>query len=339
MRMPPPGPAPGALRAPGVRFSLYYRASVREEPNPRERQLRTPRTLTAVTAMERERNKRMRELWAPGRGTLIPGAGNALAARIMASVGFEAVLFTGAGFANSYLGVPDMGFTSVKEVVDQVAAMRDAVEIPILADADTGFGNALNVRRTVRMMERAGANAILIEDQVFPKRCGHFENKSVIPKAEMVQKIKAAVDARTSDMLLLARTDARAVEGLDAALERAAAYQEAGAELLFVEAPTSIEELARIPKAVPGSHLCNMVYGGKTPIPSQRQLQAMGFAAIAYANAALQASMLAMQRVMRHLREHGSLDGVEAALIAFDDRQKFVDYPRYVELEKRYTGA
>lgn len=289
--------------------------------------------------MEQSRNKLMRSLFTPGRGTLLPGAPNALAARIMESVGFEVVLFTGAGFANSYLGVPDMGLTSVKEVVDQVAAMRDAIDIPILADGDTGFGNALNARRTVRMMERAGANGLLLEDQVFPKRCGHFEDKSVVSKSEMVQKLKAAVDARQTDMLILARTDARAMEGLDSALDRARAYLEAGADVLFVEAPQSLEELARIPKEVPASHLCNMVYGGKTPIPSQKQLAAMGFAVIAYANAALQASMLAMQNVMRHLREHGSLEGVESAVIPFHDRQKFVDYARYVELEKRYKGG
>ena len=281
----------------------------------------------------------MRELWTPGRGTLIPGAANALAARIMESVGFEAVLFTGAGHANTYLGVPDMGLTSVSEVVEQVAAMRDAIEIPILADADTGFGNALNLRRTVRMMERAGANAIQIEDQVFPKRCGHFENKQIVSKSEMVQKIKAAVDARRTDMAILARTDSRAVEGLDCAIERAHAYKEAGADFLFIEAPTTLEELARIPKAVPGPHLCNMVYGGKTPIPSREQLMEMGFATIAYANAALQASMLAMLQVMRHLKTKGSLEGAESLVIPFDERQKLVDYARYVELETRYKGS
>lgn len=288
--------------------------------------------------MEQARNKRMRELWSPGRGTLIPGAANALAARIIEAAGFEAVLFTGAGHANTYLGAPDMGLTSVSEVVDQVAAMRDAIDIPILADADTGFGNALNLRRTVRMMERAGANTIQIEDQVFPKRCGHFENKQIVSKEEMVNKIKAAVDARTTDMQILARTDSRAVEGLDKAIERAHAYKEAGADYLFIEAPTSIDELARIPKAVPGSHLCNMVYGGKTPIPSRAELAAMGFAMIAYANAALQASMLAMQKVMRHLKENGSLQGAESMVVAFDERQKLVDYARYVALEQRYKS-
>jgi 2-methylisocitrate lyase-like PEP mutase family enzyme len=289
--------------------------------------------------MEQTRNQRMLELFTPGRATLMPGAHNALSARIIEAAGFETLLFTGAGFANTYLGVPDMGLTSLKEVVDQVAAIRDAVDIPILADGDTGFGNALNARRTVRMMERAGANALLIEDQVYPKRCGHFENKGVIPKEEMVQKLKAAVDARQSGMLILARTDSRAVEGIEAALDRARAYQEAGADLLFIEAPTSLEELARIPKEVPGRHLCNMVYGGKTPIPPQKALGEMGYGAICYANAALQASMQAMSKVMKHLKQKGSLDGVEDAVVSFSERQQFVDYARYVELEQKYKGA
>lgn len=289
--------------------------------------------------MDEKLNKRMLELFTPGRATLMPGAHNALSARIIEAAGFETILFTGAGFANTYLGVPDMGLTSLKEVVDQVAAIRDAIDIPILADGDTGFGNALNARRTVKMMERAGANALLIEDQVYPKRCGHFEDKGVVPKSEMVQKIKACVDARQSGMLILARTDARAIEGIEAAMDRMRAYQEAGADLLFIEAPTTLDELARIPKEVPGRHLCNMVYGGKTPIPSQQALGEMGYAVTCYANAALQASMLAMSNVMKHLKQKGTLEGAEDLVVSFAERQKFVDYARYVEMEKQYKGA
>lgn len=289
--------------------------------------------------MEQSRNQRMLELFTPGRATLMPGAHNALSARIIEAAGFETILFTGAGFANTYLGVPDMGLTSLKEVVDQVAAIRDAIDIPILADGDTGFGNALNARRTVKMMERAGANALLIEDQVYPKRCGHFEDKGVVSKSEMVQKIKACVDARQNGMLILARTDARAIEGIEAAMDRMRAYQEAGADLLFIEAPTSLEELARIPKEVPGRHLCNMVYGGKTPIPSQKALGDMGYAVVCYANAALQASMLAMSTVMKHLKQQGSLEGAQDLVVSFAQRQQFVDYARYVEMEKQYKGA
>ena len=281
----------------------------------------------------------LRELLRPGAGVLIPGAANALAARIAEAAGFDAVILTGAGLANTYLGVPDLGLTSVTEVADHLAAMREAVSIPIIADGDTGFGNAVNLRRTVRVFERAGADAIQLEDQVFPKRCGHFEGKQLVSRAEMVQKVKAAVDARQGGLLILARTDARAVEGLAAALDRAAAYLEAGADLIFVEAPQSAEELAAIPRELRATHLCNMVYGGRTPLLPRESLAGMGYAGIIYANAALQASMLAMQRVLSHLRKQGSLEGAEELLVSFDDRQKLVDYAAYQELERRYTGA
>lgn len=277
-------------------------------------------------------------LLSPGAGIVVPGAPNALTARIAEQAGFEAVLLTGAGLANTYLGVPDIGLTSVTEVADQVAAMREATAIPIMADGDTGFGNALNVRRMVRLFERAGANAVQIEDQVYPKRCGHFEGKQVIPRDEMVQKIKAAVDARQNGILVLARTDARAVEGLNSALERIHAYREAGADILFVEAPTTDAELAAIPKQVPGRHICNMVFGGKTPLHSREALAQMGYAGIVYANAALQASMLAMQSVLAHLKAEGSLTGVESRVISFTDRQNILDHAGYIELEKRYAA-
>jgi 2-methylisocitrate lyase-like PEP mutase family enzyme len=283
--------------------------------------------------------KKLDVLLRAGAGTLIPGAANALTARIAEQAGFEVVLLTGAGLANTYLGVPDIGLTTATEVADQIAAMREATEIPIMADADTGFGNALNVRRTVRQFERAGANLIQLEDQVFPKKCGHFEGKQVIPRQEMVQKIKAAVDARRNGMLVLARTDARAVEGLQAALERINAYKEAGADILFVEAPISDAELAAIPKQVPGRHTCNMVFGGKTPLHSREKLAAMGYAGIAYANAALQASVLAMQSVLRHLKTQGSLAGAESGVMQFADRQKLVAHQDYIDLEKRYAAG
>lgn len=282
---------------------------------------------------------RLRSLLSPGAGVLIPGAADALAARIIEAAGFDALILTGAGFANTYLGAPDLGLTTATEVAGNLAAMRDAVSLPIIADGDTGFGNAINLRRTIRLFERAGADAIQLEDQVFPKRCGHFEGKQVVPLVEMVQKIKAATDARCGDMMILARTDARAVEGLERAIERARAYLEAGADMLFIEAPQSVEELEAIPRAVPGTHICNMVFGGKTPLLPREKLAGFGFAGIFHANAALQASMLAMQNVMRHLHTHGSLAGIESSVISFSDRQALVDYPRYRELEARYTGA
>lgn len=282
-------------------------------------------------------NRILRRELVPGAGLLMPGAGNALAARIIEAAGFRVFIVSGAAVANTFLGVPDVGLVSVTELRDHVAAIRDSVGIPMLVDADTGFGNAVNVGRTVRMLERAGANAIMLEDQTFPKRCGHFDGKDVIPAAEMIQKIKAAVDARSDcDLMILARTEARAVEGLSGALDRARAYQQAGADFLLVEAPLSVEELAAIPREVPGIHLCNMVIGGKTPLLSQQDLARTGYATISYANAALQASMLAMQQVMQHIAETGSIDGIESMLMKFADRQKMVDADRYKELERRY---
>ena len=284
-------------------------------------------------------NKTLRKLLQPGAGLVLPGAGNALAARIIEAAGFPAVYMTGAGVANSWLGGPDMGLVSVTEMAAHVAAIREAVRVPIVADGDTGFGNALNMVRTIQLYERAGASAIQLEDQLFPKRCGHFENKAVIPAAEMVQKIKAAVDTRRDeDFLILARTDVRAIEGLDAAIDRMNAYREAGADLLFIEAPRSEEELRRIPREVSGIHIANIVHGGKTPMLPNRVLGEMGYAGILYANAALQSAMLAMKRTMAHLHRHGSLAGAEDQLVHFDERQVMVDYQRWTDMEKRYKA-
>ena len=178
----------------------------------------------------------------------------------------------------------------------------------------------------------------MLEDQTYPKRCGHFEGKDVIPTAEMVAKLKAAVDARQDpDLMILARTDARAVEGFEAACDRARAYQEAGADFLFIEAPLTKEELLAIPRAVPGIHLCNMVIGGKTPLLPRAELAAAGYAVICYANAALQASLLAMQNVLSHLHEHGSIEGIESQLMMFAERQKVLDADKFKALEKKYV--
>lgn len=283
-------------------------------------------------------NRAMRALLVPGAGHIMPGAGNALAARIIEATGHKLMMVSGAAVANSYLGVPDLGLVSVSELAGHVAAIRDVVNIPMLVDADTGFGNAINARRTVKMLERAGANAIMLEDQTYPKRCGHFEGKSVVPQAEMVSKLKAAVDARVDgDMMILARTDARATEGFEAALDRARAYQEAGADFLFIEAPLTKRELLAIPERVPGIHLCNMVIGGKTPLLPRDELARAGYSVVCYANAALQASMLAMQQVMQHLAQAGSIEGIESKLMMFAQRQQLLDADFYKALEQRYA--
>lgn len=287
--------------------------------------------------MKNTLNQVIRRDLSAGAGHIMPGAGNALAARLIEAAGFRMMMVSGAAVANSYLGVPDIGLVSVTELAAHVAAIREAVNIPILADGDTGFGNAINARRTVQLLERAGANAIMLEDQTYPKRCGHFDGKDVIPRQEMVSKIKAAVDARVDpDLMILARTDARAVEGFEAACDRARAYQEAGADFLFIEAPLTKDELLAIPREVPGIHLCNLVIGGKTPLVSRDELAAAGYAAICYANAALQASMLAMQEVLGHLHAKGSIEGIESRLMMFNERQKVLDAQKYKALEASY---
>lgn len=224
------------------------------------------------------------------RGALVPGAFNALSARVIADLGFEAIYVTGAGVTNMHLGLPDAGFMGLAEIADHTARIRDAVALPLIVDADTGFGNALNVRHTIRTLERAGADCVQLEDQVSPKRCGHFSGKAVIETAEMVGKIKAAVDARhDSGLLIMARTDARSVHGFEAAIERAQAFAEAGADILFVEATESAHEIRALPHRLGPPQLVNMVIGGKTPIFRADELAGMGYAIVLYANAALQA--------------------------------------------------
>jgi 2-methylisocitrate lyase-like PEP mutase family enzyme len=280
----------------------------------------------------------LRTMLKPGAGILVPGAACALTAKIIERLGFDAVYVTGAGVSNSYLGVPDIGLLSLSELVDHVMVIRDAVQLPLIIDADTGFGNPINVRRTVRMLERAGANAVQLEDQVFPKRCGHFDGKMVIPTIEMVQKVKAAVDARSSDeLLIVARTDAIATSGIEAALERANRYIEAGADLTFVEAPGNRDHLERIGRSLTRPQVVNIVVGGRTPPLPLEELKAMGFSMVLYANAALQAAMLATRRALEELKETGVFSANSPLLVDFSERQRFVDKAFYDGLERRYT--
>lgn len=282
---------------------------------------------------------RLRLLLAERRAITLPGAANAMFARVIEELGFEACYITGAGIANMHLGAPDIGLTTLTEIANVVSAIADSVDLPLLVDADTGFGNAVNMARTVKVLERAGAAGIQIEDQVFPKKCGHFNGKDVIPLNEMVAKVKAAVDARgDADFQIVARTDARAVEGLDAALDRAQAFIEAGASATFVEAPVSIAEMERIARELPVPQIANIVFGGKTPDPGRDRLREMGFAGVLYANAALQAALRASYEVLGSLKEHGSLDRVADRLASFEERQNAVAKPRWDALEAKYKG-
>lgn len=283
----------------------------------------------------------LRERLAAGQPPLLlVGAPNALTARVVEEAGFEAVYLSGAGIANTFLGAPDIGLFGLAELRDHVAAVRDAVDLPLVVDMDTGFGNALGVQRTVRELARAGADALQLEDQVAPKRCGHFAGKAVISTAEMVGKIHAALDAAgTGGPLLIARTDARAVEGLDAACERALRYREAGADIVFVEAPRTREEMAEIPRRVPGPHVANMVEGGLTPVLPLAELGDLGFAIALYANTAMRAAVAGMQPVLRHLREHGDTRGLDEKIISWAERQALVRKPAYDALDAKYSGG
>jgi len=274
------------------------------------------------------------------RALLVPGAANALTARLVEQLGFEAIYLTGAGLANTELGVPDIGLVTLTELARATSAIAGTTSLPVVVDADTGFGNAINVAHTVRILEGAGAAAIQIEDQSFPKRCGHFSGKELIRAEEMAGKVRAAVDARRSrDCLIVARTDARAVEGFDAAISRAERYAEAGADVTFVEAPESAAELAEIPRRLAVPQVANMVIGGKTPLVTRDELAAMGYGLVLYANAALQASILAMQEVLGVLHRDGALTAVSNRLTSFAERQRLVGKPEWDAFERRFAAG
>ena len=275
--------------------------------------------------------RRLRELLAGPGAVIVPGAANALTARIIQEAGFECVFFTGAGFANMSFAVPDLGLITLTEIVQEVGRISEAVEIPLIADGDTGHGGVFNVRRTVRQLEGAGAAAVTLEDQVFPKRCGHFENKEVIPVEEMLAKIRTALDARRNpDTVIIARTDAGAVSGIDRAIERAQLYAEAGADVTFVEAPTTVDELELIPKRISVPQLVNVVVGGRTPALPAKQLESMGFKIILYANYALQAAIKGMQTALSVLARDGDSESVADQLATFQERQRLVRLPEYL---------
>ncbi len=285
------------------------------------------------------KGKELKELlWA--REILIaPGAGDALTAKLIVEAGFKVVYATGAGIANSQFGFPDVGLTTQTEVLEQVRRIVDAVDRPVLADVDTGFGNFLNVIRTIREFEKAGVAGLQIEDQAFPKKCGHFEGKEVVIHEEMISKIKAAVDARVDqDLIIVARTDARAVLGLDEAIERAQGYIEAGADAVFVEAPQSRAELAQIARRLAAPKVANMVEGGKTPLCPAADLEDMGYAMVIYANSALRTAVKAVQGVLRHLQEHGSTIGAEERMITMAERNRITGLADSYALEQRYLS-
>ncbi len=278
--------------------------------------------------------RRLRERLAQPGIVVVPGVTNALHARLAEQAGFDAVFTTGAGIANTVLGVPDLGLLTMTEIVEVNLRIAQAVDLPVIADADTGYGNHLNVIRTTQELEHAGVAALIIEDQQAPKRCGHFSGKELVATEEMVEKLLAAVHARQDpDTVLVARTDAIAVEGLQAAIRRANAYVAAGAEVVFIEAPNSVEELAAIPRAVSAPCLVNIVEGGRTPLLSASELETMGFRLVLYANLALRVAAWSVAEAFAHVLREGSSTDILERMLSWEARQTLVDLTQWQELD------
>jgi 2-methylisocitrate lyase-like PEP mutase family enzyme len=269
---------------------------------------------------------------------ILPGAYDSMSAKLIEEIGFKAIYATGAGISNAQLGWADVGLTSLKEVVDIVARMADVTNVPIVVDGDTGFGNAINVIRTVKEFERAGVAAIQMEDQVSPKKCGHFNGKEVISKEEMIGKIKAALDARKDESLaIMARTDAIAVNGVEDAIDRAFAYYEAGADIIFVEAPNTIQELRQITSSLKGiPQVINLVEGGKTPLISLKEAEEIGFKIMLCANTALRSAIKGITESLKILKEEGSQENLLPLICTWEERQSLFKLNQIKEWEKKY---
>jgi carboxyvinyl-carboxyphosphonate phosphorylmutase len=285
------------------------------------------------------RRATLRELFAADEMVLAPGCYDALGGRLIEEAGFAAAYMTGFGSAASRLGRPDVGLMTLSEMVDNARQIVQAVEVPVIADADTGYGNPINVIRTVREYEAAGVAAIHLEDQVMPKKCGHMEGKHVVPPGEMAAKVGAAVAARRSEeFLIIARTDARAVEGLDAALERARLYREAGADVLFVEAPQSTDEIEAVAQAFPGVPLLfNYAEGGKTPPVTHEFLRDLGFSLVIFPIGTLLAATAAMRSLLAWVKREGTPIDLLESLPSFEDFLSFIGTGEIRELEQRFA--
>jgi 2-methylisocitrate lyase-like PEP mutase family enzyme len=265
-----------------------------------------------------------------------PGVYDGLSARLVARAGFEAVYATGGGIARS-AGYPDLGLLSMSEIVERLATIVEHAGLPVIADADTGYGNALNVQRTVRAFERAGVAGLHLEDQSFPKRCGHYDDKHVISADEMAQKLRAARDAATdSDLVLIARTDALAIEGMEGAIARAQAYAAAGADVIFVEAPTSEGQIEEIARRIPQPKLINMFEGGKTPLVPLARLQALGYRIVIVPSDLQRAAIRAMEEVLQIIARDGNSAAVADRMASFREREAIVGTDGYLERGRRY---
>ncbi|MCB2193450.1 MAG: oxaloacetate decarboxylase [Deltaproteobacteria bacterium] len=268
---------------------------------------------------------------------VLPVVPDALCARIARQVGFSAVIVGGYSNSAHLLGKPDVNLLTLTEMAEAVGRIADASDLPVMADGDTGYGNVTNVARTVRLYEKAGAAALFLEDQVSPKRCGHMSGKRIIPTEDMLAKLGAALDARQDpDFMIMARTDAIAVEGFEAALERANRFIEAGADMIFVEAPENLEQMRRIAQEVQAPTMANMLLGGKTPMLPASELEDMGFAMVAHATACTYAIAKTVRDLLGHLLKEGTVAGMEDRLIEFEEFNQLVGLPEIRQLERHY---
>jgi 2-methylisocitrate lyase-like PEP mutase family enzyme len=279
---------------------------------------------------------KLRQMIESGRTFIIPGAYDGISARIIQNAGAELLYATGGGIARS-TGIPDMGLMSVKEITDRLEQIVDAVTLPVIADMDTGYGNALNAQRAVKAFERAGVAGFHLEDQVFPKRCGHLEGKAVVSTGELCAKIKAVKDASTQDLVVIARTDALAMEGMDAALERMHRYMEAGADVAFVEAPRTMEHIETLSRELPYPKLLNMFWSGKTPVVAREDLERLGFNLVIVPGDLQRTAIHAMRQAAEVILRDGHTESLSHMMATFDDRERAVNTEHYMMLDERYA--
>ncbi|SDX95612.1 2,3-dimethylmalate lyase [Eubacterium barkeri] len=281
---------------------------------------------------------KMRELLSTKKMVVAPGAHDAMTAKVIGRLGFDAVYMTGYGQSASHLGQPDVGLLTMTEMVARANAIVEAAGVPVIADADTGFGNAVNVMRTVREYEKAGVAVIQLEDQVMPKKCGHMVGREIVSKEEMVGKIKAAVDTRVNpDFMIMARTDARTTKGIDEALERGLAYKEAGADIIFIESPEGEEEMKRINETIPGYTLANMVEGGRTPLLKNAELEALGYNITIYPTASIYVATKAMVDLWTALKNDDTTAGVMDTMVTFSEFNDLMGLEKIREVEHNYA--
>ena len=281
--------------------------------------------------------KNLRSMLKANKPLVIPGVYDAIGAKIAEKVGFEAMFQTGYGTSATLFGMPDYGFIGATETLDNARRICRAVSVPVIVDSDTGYGNALSVWKLVRELESAGASGIFLEDQRWPKRCGHMQGKEVIAQEEYTEKLGAAIDARQSkNFIIVARTDARATEGLDAAIERGLQNKKTGADAVFIEAPKSLEEMRQIGKAINAPLVANMIEGGATPISSAETLHKLGFKIILYPLSVLFANTFATMNILQELKKTGDTTKFKQKVVNFDQFNDLVELPKFQKLEKKY---